>query len=330
LNQDKTPLVTAVIPVYNHEKYVMESIRSVIDQSYPKIELIVINDGSKDHSHEMVLTLVEECRKRFSRFEYISRENTGLAATLNQALNMAKGKYFSPLASDDMVLPDKVSCLVEVMESTDDRCAAAIADASFIDKLGQEIFLDSKGNIQPTKSAGTYSTWLEFYTKDRDFDYKTDFGLYQTLLAANYIPSLSGLFRTACLKDVRGWTVGNVSEDWETWLKLTKENTVVFVEDKVTALYRIHGQNSIDIIKDRMLQANLMLIVKEKEYCTRRGLMREWEKAFHGHLFGMLRYGNFPLEVKLHELKRAEITSFIGWVLRARCKTLLRNWQRRF
>ena len=58
LDRDALPLVTAVIPVYNHEKYVIESIRSVIDQSYPNVELIVINDGSRDSSHEMVLTLV--------------------------------------------------------------------------------------------------------------------------------------------------------------------------------------------------------------------------------------------------------------------------------
>src|SRR5258708_11983136 len=106
----------------------MESIRSVIDHSYPKIELIVIDDGSKDHSHEMVLTLVEECKKRFSRFEYISRENMGLAATLNQALDMAKGKYFSPLASDDKVLPDKVSCLVKVIKPTNSRFPAQSTD----------------------------------------------------------------------------------------------------------------------------------------------------------------------------------------------------------
>ena len=95
MNQDNMPLVTAVIPVYNHEKYVVESIRSILNQTYQNIELIVINDGSKDRSHQMILPLVEECRQRFVRFEYINRENIGLTATLNQALAWATGDYLS-------------------------------------------------------------------------------------------------------------------------------------------------------------------------------------------------------------------------------------------
>jgi len=91
----RQPLVTAVIPVYNHEKYVIESIRSIVGQSYDNIELIVINDGSTDHSHELILTIVEECKQRCRRFEYINRDNIGLSATLNQALDMACLLYTS-------------------------------------------------------------------------------------------------------------------------------------------------------------------------------------------------------------------------------------------
>ena len=97
MNHENGPLVTAVIPVYNHEKYVAESIRSIIQQTYRNIELIVINDGSKDRSHEVVLGLTEECKRRFVRFEYINRENRGLSATLDQALGMAKGNTFPGL-----------------------------------------------------------------------------------------------------------------------------------------------------------------------------------------------------------------------------------------
>lgn len=81
MTQDNMPLVTAVIPVYNHEKYVAESVRSILDQTYRNVELIIINDGSKDRSHEVVLSLVDECKQRFVRFEYINRENRGLSAT---------------------------------------------------------------------------------------------------------------------------------------------------------------------------------------------------------------------------------------------------------
>src|ERR1700691_4977316 len=114
LNQEKLPVVTAIVPVYNHEKYVIDSLRSIIRQDYLNVELIVINDGSKDRSNEMVLRIVEECKQRFLRFEYINRENRGLSATLNQALGMARGKHHSTLGCDGIIIPEQFSHLVGV------------------------------------------------------------------------------------------------------------------------------------------------------------------------------------------------------------------------
>jgi alpha-1,3-rhamnosyltransferase len=305
MNQDEMPLVTAVVPVYNHERYVLESIRSILRQSYPRIELIVINDGSRDHSHEMVLTLVEECKRRFVRFEYINRENIGLCATLNQSLGMAEGKYFSALASDDVLLPDKFSCLVEALELSDESAAAAFGDASFIDEDGQKVYLDEKGKIQKVASDKTYGTCLDFHTRERNFDYRTEFGSYRSLVEANYIPAMANMSKTACIKEVGGWTEGNVLEDWEMWLKLSKQHRLLFV-DKVVALYRLHGQNSYDTMIQRMVRDSLILIAKEKEYCIHNGLMPEWYDSFNGLLYWVLRYGDSPLRDKLHELKSAE------------------------
>ena len=153
MNQDNTPLVTAVIPVYNHEKYVVESIRSILNQTYQNIELIVLNDGSKDRSHQMILPLVEECRRRFVRFEYINRENIGLSATLNQALAWARGEYFSALASDDAALPEKFEVLVAALEAKGPTYAAAFGNAWFIDDAGQRISLDKDDRIsEPANS----------------------------------------------------------------------------------------------------------------------------------------------------------------------------------
>src|SRR5450631_52547 len=97
INNDNTPLVTVVIPAYNHDRYVVESIRSIINQTYRNLELSIINDRAKDGTHEKILTLIEECKQRFVHFEYIDRGNVGIAATLNQALSLARGSYFSAL-----------------------------------------------------------------------------------------------------------------------------------------------------------------------------------------------------------------------------------------
>ena len=95
MKENNQPLVSVVIPCYNHEQFVQDSIQSVIDQTYRNIELIIIDDGSKDGSVEKIQEMVDICEQRFTRFEFRSRPNKGLSSTLNEALEWCKGKYFS-------------------------------------------------------------------------------------------------------------------------------------------------------------------------------------------------------------------------------------------
>src|ERR1700691_4780937 len=310
LNQEKLPVVTAIVPVYNHEKYVIDSLRSIIRQNYPNVELIVINDGSKDRSHEMVLSLVEECKQRFLRFEYINRENRGLSATLNQALEIARGKYLSVLASDDLIVPDKFRWLVEALEQTDDSYAAAFGNASFIDEHGRETYLTEEGNPQESTTGKTYSNFLDFYTKDRDFDYKAEFGTYLTLLAGNYLPGMSNLSKTAMVKEVGGWTDDNVLEDWEMWLKLSQERKFLFI-DRTVALYRMHGTNAIRTMKLQMQRATLMLHARQREYCVRNGLADVWKDSFYSLLYWIVRYSDVPTKERLTELRYLRLSDIL-------------------
>ncbi len=103
MNKQK-PLVSVVIPCYNHENFVQDSIQSVIDQTYQNIELIIIDDGSKDGSVEKIQEMIPACQERFVRFEFRHRPNKGLSATLNEALEWCEGEYYSPIASDDIIL----------------------------------------------------------------------------------------------------------------------------------------------------------------------------------------------------------------------------------
>ena len=182
MNQDNTPLVTAVIPVYNHEKYVVESIRSILNQTYQNIELIVLNDGSKDRSHQMILPLVEECQRRFVRFEYINRENIGLSATLNQALAWATGEYFSALASDDAALPEKFEVLVDALEAKGPSYAAAFGNAWFIDDAGNEF---PSTRMAQSRIAATARPAIIFWISTRGAGDSTirgeEFGTYASL-----------------------------------------------------------------------------------------------------------------------------------------------------
>ncbi|HCJ6574862.1 TPA: glycosyltransferase family 2 protein, partial [Acinetobacter baumannii] len=117
---NEQPLVSIIIPCYNHANFVQDCIQSVIAQTYQNIELIIIDDGSKDETVEKIQKLVTQCTERFVKFEFRHRPNKGLSATLNEALEWCQGEYFSAIASDDMMLNDKIEIQIDFLKNSID------------------------------------------------------------------------------------------------------------------------------------------------------------------------------------------------------------------
>ena len=90
------PMVTVLVPAYNHEKYVEQTILSIVNQTYQDFELIVIDDGSSDQTPEILERLSQEHGFYFER-----QENMGVTKTLNKIISKAKGQYIVGCASDD-------------------------------------------------------------------------------------------------------------------------------------------------------------------------------------------------------------------------------------
>ena len=93
------PLVSIVIPAYNYAHYLDEAIKSVLDQDYPNVELIVLDDGSIDHTREVL-------EKYGGRFYWETQDNMGQANTLNKGWRMCKGEILGHLSADDVLLPN--------------------------------------------------------------------------------------------------------------------------------------------------------------------------------------------------------------------------------
>ena len=111
-----TPLVTVIVPSYNHKRFIIQCLDSIKDQTYPNIQWIVVDDGSKDGSQE----LLKE-KQNYYGYELYLQENKGLSATLTDMIkNYGKGKYVACCASDDAWLPDKIKIQVEYMEEHPD------------------------------------------------------------------------------------------------------------------------------------------------------------------------------------------------------------------
>jgi glycosyltransferase involved in cell wall biosynthesis len=98
------PKISVVMPAYNAEKYISDAIRSILDQSFPDFEFIIINDGSTDKTSAIIQTYV----KKDSRIRVIThKDNQGLIAVLNIGFRLAKGKYIARMDADDISLPDR-------------------------------------------------------------------------------------------------------------------------------------------------------------------------------------------------------------------------------
>ena len=112
MGKDSHPLVSAVIPVYNGEKYVAEAIQSVLGQTYPNLECLVIDDGSRDATPEIAKGFGNQVR-------YIRRENGGVASARNAGAEAAHGEYLAFLDADDVWLPEKTE--LQMREFAADR-----------------------------------------------------------------------------------------------------------------------------------------------------------------------------------------------------------------
>lgn len=277
------PLVTIIIPAYNHEKFVKECLDSAAAQSYPNLELLIINDGSHDQTHQVIEEWLLNSSDRWAKLEYIHQENKGLTATLNQALLWAKGKYISPIASDDIMCTDKIAVLVESLEQKGEEYAAAFGNAQFIDENGNVINLEVKDDLG--KVLDCHQLFLNYYTYGRNLDVKNPelFGSYWSLLSGNYLPAMSSLIRTEFIRDVGGWTSGNCVEDWELWLKLAKKYRFVLVNE-IVALYRWHGGNASKVKREQILRDSIWLLENEKAHALEENLHRYFFPVYQFNL----------------------------------------------
>lgn len=108
-------LVSVIIPVYNKEKYLKDSILSVLNQTYSNIEVIIINDGSTDNSEKIILNLQDND----NRIKYFSKKNEGVSSARNDGITYSKGNYITFMDADDYYDKDFVSKMVAKIQGFD-------------------------------------------------------------------------------------------------------------------------------------------------------------------------------------------------------------------
>lgn len=114
----KKALVSVIVPVYNCEKFISKCVRSIEEQSYPYIELILINDGSTDNSYNLCRNLADE----YNNIKLITQENRGVSAARNRGINEAAGEYMIFIDADDYIEKNTLKTYVDAMDKYDCDC----------------------------------------------------------------------------------------------------------------------------------------------------------------------------------------------------------------
>ena len=216
------PLITVVIPLYNHEKFIYEAIDSVLKQTYENLELIVIDDGSQDNSAAIAATISD------SRLKLFTQENRGAHATINRGIATAKGDYIAVLNSDDLYYPTRLQTFVNVMEE---------------DKTIDALFSKVEAIHEDNKPYFTFSnTPRHNIPLERDHP---DQRVAADLLGINIVTTTSNLFcRKEVFNDIGQFKNYRYSHDLDFFLRLFHRKHVRFI-DKPLLSYRVHATNTL-------------------------------------------------------------------------------------
>lgn len=109
-----TPFISVIIPAYNAARFIGEALNSLLSQSFWNIEIILLNDGSKDNTGK----ICTDYATRYSCIIYIDKKNEGVAKTRNRALDIAKGKYVMFVDADDVIYPGSLQTITDTLRKT--------------------------------------------------------------------------------------------------------------------------------------------------------------------------------------------------------------------
>jgi glycosyltransferase involved in cell wall biosynthesis len=129
------PLVSIIVPLYNHARYIEATLESFANEGYANLEIVIIDDGSKDNSIEIAQAWFARHPNTFSNVFLERQENAGITKTLNRLVARANGEFITMVASDDLLLPGGIQTRLKALERRPDWLAV-FGDATVIDEQG--------------------------------------------------------------------------------------------------------------------------------------------------------------------------------------------------
>ncbi|AOZ89237.1 glycosyl transferase [Bacillus xiamenensis] len=275
------PAISLLVAVYNTSQYVEQCLQSIADQSFSNIEVILINDGSTDHSGE----LLEAFAARDERFRVIHQANQGLGAVRNRGIEEAKGTYLAFIDSDDMLAPHYCEALYEKAEMT-----------------GADLVV-SEYWIQFEQSNRTIPTTLLAHQKAERAS------LIESLLHGDITGfSWNKLYRRAFIEEhqirfpLRG-ELENIEDQYVTLRCFSLSRVMAFVHEPLY-YYRVHRSSIVQRYQKQYFHHGLAFYDTQRLFLKEHDELTPYEKAFHVFMV------NHTLHCMLNEWKSQNSLSF--------------------
>jgi glycosyltransferase involved in cell wall biosynthesis len=224
MNPAALPLVSMLIPAYNHGPFVQRCLDSVLEDPYPAKEIVIIDDGSTDNTAEVIAEWVARHQGEIP-IQYVRRSNLGVSATLKELAELARGEFLRLGASDDYLLPGGFEAQVRYLLAHPGK-SAVIGDSIVVDRDGSKLH---------------DSGMCDLHGADKRL-YRSDDGIRRAIISQWAIGGPVTLIRKRVLDAVGRWNEGLRIDDWDFFLRLAARDALGFIDVRVCA-YRLHGTN---------------------------------------------------------------------------------------
>nr|WP_294943166.1 glycosyltransferase family 2 protein [uncultured Mucilaginibacter sp.] len=226
-------LVSVIMPAYNAQKYIAESMESVICQTYPIWELIIIDDGSTDDT----AAIVKQYQTKDDRIKYIYQKNAGQGRAKSTGIKISKGEYIAFLDADDLWLKEKLSKSLTAIKSSD-----------------ASLLFTNYGVFDKNVNDGEITV---MQVGDATFEGRESI---ITFLNYNQIPNLTVLTTREAIIGAGDFTDIVVAEDYEMWLRMLKNGCTFMSISTCLSLYRVHNESIT--ARDRFATFEIIQIIK--------------------------------------------------------------------
>lgn len=231
------PLVSIVIPSYNHSLFIGKAIESVFGQTYDNLELIIVDDGSTDDSVDVISGTLQQ-RKDFN-VKFITQRNEGAHVAIMRGIENADGVILGILNSDDYYFPDRISRMV--IEVDVSRDVLAFSKVSFVDESGIAI---------------NNNDWKKWYNNSLCAVADNPTIGYALFVHNVCVTSGNMIFTRSLYDKLNGFSSHKFVHDWDFLLRACYFTEPVFVQEELMA-YRIHRSNTTESVRSLLYAESL-------------------------------------------------------------------------